>query len=512
VPNDTNNSDDVFLRDRTTQTTTRVSVATGGGQASSGSQAPRISADGRYVLFESGATDLVAGDTNVTGDVFLRDVVAGTTERVSISNTGLQATGPSYAPAVSANGRFVAFHSAANNLVTGDTNNAWDVFLRDRQLGTTTRVSVSSTGTQALSNSSNASISADGRFIAFHSGATNLVTGDTNGSWDVFVRDTQTGTTTRVSRATSGVQSNGSSVNASISADGRYVAFHSAATNLVPADINAFEDVFVHDRTTAMTTRVSVALNGLDANNISRYAQISGNGRYVAFESLADNLLSSDGNVEWDIMVRDMVSGTTTRASVGPNDEEGDGRSVNAAISDNGQFVAFDSYSTTFGSDTNNTKDVYVRDSAYPAPYTYCTAGTTSHGCVPVMGYSGTPSATASSGFTLKVTAVEGQKQGILFYGINNSGFSPLPWGPSTSFMCVKSPTQRTLAQSSGGSFNACDGSLTLDWNAFMAATPTALGSPRQPGLTVYAQGWFRDPPSPKTTMLSDAAAFVVGP
>jgi hypothetical protein len=145
-------------------------------------------------------------------------------------------------------------------------------------------------------------------------------------------------------------------------------------------------------------------------------------------------------------------------------------------------------------------------------PTVYCTAGTTTNNCVPAISGSGTPSASAPTGFTISVAAVEGQKQGLIFYGIDNTGFAPLPWGPSTSFLCVKSPTQRTPPQASGGTVNACDGVIAIDWNAFIAANPTALGAPFSAGDDVYAQAWFRDPPSPKTTNLSDALHFNVGP
>jgi hypothetical protein len=142
----------------------------------------------------------------------------------------------------------------------------------------------------------------------------------------------------------------------------------------------------------------------------------------------------------------------------------------------------------------------------------YCTAGLSTNFCTPLMTASGTPSASASSGFTLSMINTEGQKQAILFYGINNSGFTPLPWGTSSSFICVKSPTQRTAAQNTGGNVGACDGSISIDWNAFIATNPGALGAPATPGMNVFAQGWYRDPPSPKTTNLSNGVRFTVCP
>jgi hypothetical protein len=146
-------------------------------------------------------------------------------------------------------------------------------------------------------------------------------------------------------------------------------------------------------------------------------------------------------------------------------------------------------------------------------PTAYCTAGTTSHGCVPSIGATGAPSATAANGFTITVSAVEGQRSGLVFYGIDNGGFTPLPWSSaSTSFLCVKPPVQRTPALNSGGTPALCDGVLSVDWNAFVFGTPGALGAPFAGGEHVHAQGWFRDPPAPKTTNLSDGLSFFVGP
>jgi hypothetical protein len=147
------------------------------------------------------------------------------------------------------------------------------------------------------------------------------------------------------------------------------------------------------------------------------------------------------------------------------------------------------------------------------APTTYCTAGTTTHGCVPSITAAGNASASAGSGYTITVTNVEGQKSGLIFYGMSNVGWTPTPWANgSSSYLCVKAPTQRTHAQNSGGTINACDGVLTIDWNAFIAATPGAVGAPFHGGETVWAQAWFRDPPAPKTTNLSNGLQFVVQP
>src|SRR5207249_2543647 len=231
-----------------------VSVASDGTQGNAASAGAALSADGRFVAFHSTATNLVAGDTNGKTDVFVHDRQTGITERVSVASDGTQGNNASSYPALSADGRLVAFQSDATNLVAGDTNGATDVFVHDRQTGTTERVSVSSGGTEGNGFSAAPALSADGRFVAFHNTATNLVAGDTNGKTDVFVHDRQTGTTERVSVASDGTQGNGPSSGAALSADGGLVAFHGTATNLVAGDTSGTYDVFVHDRPVSTTT------------------------------------------------------------------------------------------------------------------------------------------------------------------------------------------------------------------------------------------------------------------
>jgi Tol biopolymer transport system component len=296
------------------QVTERVSVDSSGTQENNACRSPSISADGRYVAFYSYADNLVSGDTNGTWDVFVRDRQSGTTERVSVDSLGAQGNDFSYTPSISADGRYVAFMSKATNLVGGDTNGAWDVFVRDRQGATTERVSVDSLGSQGNGGSNVPSISADGRYVAFQSNATNLVSGDTNGSPDVFVRDRQTGTTERVSVDSGGVQGNGTSSLPSISADGRHVAFESYASNLVSGDTTWWQDVFVRDRQSGTTERVSIDSFGAQGNGFSDKPSISADGRYVAFRSDASNLVSGDTNGWHDAFVRDRCGSAATSA------------------------------------------------------------------------------------------------------------------------------------------------------------------------------------------------------
>jgi len=363
VPSDTNVAMDIFVHDRQTGQTSRVSVASDGTQANYSSLWNDISADGRYVTFGSLASNLVPGDTNGEFDVFVHDRQTGTTSRVSVASNGTQGNSDSLLAAISADGRYVAFFSEANNLVPGDTNGAWDVFVHDRQTGQTSLVSVASDGTQGNGSSHAFAISADGRYVAFHSWASNLVIGDTNDITDVFVHDRQTRQTSRVSVASDGTQGNDSSGRAAISADGRYVAFNSGASNLVPGDTNGADDDFVHDRQTGQTNRVSVASDGTQGNGSSAMPTISAYGRYVAFDSHASNLVSSDTDDEFDVFVHDRQTGQTSHVSVASDGTQGNGGSEWPAISADGRYVAFTSEANNLvPNDINDKNDIFVHD------------------------------------------------------------------------------------------------------------------------------------------------------
>jgi Tol biopolymer transport system component len=247
VAGDTNAVEDAFLRDRQTGETVRVSVNTAGQQGNSNSFFPMPSADGRFVAFESQASNLVAGDTNNNPDVFVRDRQTGQTTRVSVASDATQSNGYSSVDAISADGRYVVFMSAASNLVAGDTNNAEDVFVRDRQTGTTTRISVDSAGVQGNASSNGASLSADGRIVLFQSDANNLVADDRNGATDIFTRNVQTGRTQRVTLSNDGRESNGASGRPTMTPDGAAISFSSNANNLVAGDTNNQGDVFVRE-------------------------------------------------------------------------------------------------------------------------------------------------------------------------------------------------------------------------------------------------------------------------
>jgi Tol biopolymer transport system component len=360
VPGDTNNSSDVFVRDRLTGATERVSVNFDGTQANGDSQNPSISADGRYVAFESVASTLVPGDTNGMSDIFIHDRQTGTTERVSVASDGTQGNSYSGAPSISADGRYVAFYSGASNIVPGDTNGQYDIFVRDMQTGTTERVSVATNGAQGNGDSNGPSISADGRYVSFASVASTLVSGDTNGMSDIFIHDRQTGATERVSVATNGAQGNEESNGPSINADGRYVAFCSDASNLVLGDTNRMTDVFVHDRQVGATERVSIGDGIPDENNYWSWApSISADGRYVAFSSETWSMEVFD--LDMDVLVHDRQTGENWLLSENYNRIPGNANSFPPVISADGRYVAFCSFASNLVSgDTNSCQDVFV--------------------------------------------------------------------------------------------------------------------------------------------------------
>jgi Tol biopolymer transport system component len=260
-----------------------------------------ISATGRYVVFSSAADNLVDDDTpaNQGGhrDIFLRDRDTDndglfdepgnvTTTRISKGYDGSEANNDSWEVSISYDGRFIAYSSFADNLVTNDLNAARDVFLYDRVNDVTTLISVANvTGNQGQGNSDHPFVSGDGRFVAFRSVAPNLVSGDTNDVADIFIRQLSTGSTTRVSVDSGNIQADAQSYNPTISETGRYVAFGSDATNLVVGDGNTSRDVFVHDRSTGITTRVSVDSAAVEGDADSYTPFISGNGNFIVFTS-----------------------------------------------------------------------------------------------------------------------------------------------------------------------------------------------------------------------------------
>ena len=406
VSGDTNGMQDAFVRDTQTNTTTRVSVASDGTEGNGDTFNPAMSADGRYVAFESDSNNLTSGDTNLMTDIFVRDTQAGTTTRVSIASDGTEGNIHSSYASISTDGHYVAFASDASNLVNGDTNGQSDVFVHDLQTSATVRISIASDGIQGNNSSEYPSISANGRFVVFRSDASNLVSGDTNARTDLFVVDLQTNTTTRVSVASDGTQANNGSWYATLSADGRYVTFESDASNLVSGDTNGRRDIFVRDLQANSISLVSVSSAGTQGNDTSGLPSISADGRYVAFYSRANNLVSGDTNAVYDVFVRDTQANITNRVSVATDGTQGNGSSNSSSISADGRYVAFQSMASNLViDDTNNTRDVFVRDLIAPALTNQAITVTTSAPASAADASSFTVAATASSGLAVSYSA-----------------------------------------------------------------------------------------------------------
>ena len=363
VSNDTNAVEDVFVHDRTSGTTQRASISTDGAQADDESFAPSLSADGNLVAFVSYATNLVDTDTNDVADIFVHNFETGITDRVSVASNGAEADGASSYAAISADGRYVAFASAATNLVADDTNGKSDVFVHDRQRRSTERISISSDGDQADGDSMFSSISSDdGLFVAFYSEASNLVENDANDTADIFIRDLEDETTKLIVGPATFDSGNGTvNVSPVMSPSGEYVGFSSPDDTLVVGDTNNSVDTFLINRKSGLISRISLSSREVQANSDSSNPSIDADDRFVAFSSIATNLISNDTNGVEDVFVRDREDTKTRRVSLAFNCEEGDLGSFSAVISGNGKFVAFASSAENLvESDTNDSSDIFV--------------------------------------------------------------------------------------------------------------------------------------------------------
>jgi Tol biopolymer transport system component len=378
VAGDTNGTVDIFVRDRTLGTTTRVSVGDGGAEGNGDSRGPCISADGRWVAFASTSSNLVPGDANGVQDIFVKDLQTGAIEIASLDSFGAPSDGDSFFPACSSDGRFIVFMSLGTTLVAGDTNGQRDIFVRDRQTALTERVSVSTMGVQGDGDCPlYPSISRDGRFVAFYSDSTTLVAGDTNATYDIFLRDRQIGTTERVNVGLGGAEANGSSSLACVTDDGRYVTFMSVATNLVAGDTNGLIDCFVRDRLLGTTERISVGPGGAQGNDLSEYPMPSADGRWIVFTSNASTLGPTDTNGVKDVYLRDQLTGTMERISVSSTGMEGNAKTYYyPTITADGRYVAFASEATNHvPGDTSVGFDVFLRDRNLPGHVSRCSPG-----------------------------------------------------------------------------------------------------------------------------------------
>jgi Ca2+-binding RTX toxin-like protein len=370
--NDNNSAVDVWRQNSGSGALERVSSTTAGQPTDGASFSPVISADGRYVAFTSLATNLTLNDSNGFPDVFRKDMDTGAVLIVSSAPDGLPANSVSFGPTISADGRYVAFLSAASNIVNDDTNLSVDVFRKDMVTSKTVRVDLAADGTEATAGAiSRPSISGDGRYVAFDSAAANLTANDTNNRDDVFVKDMQTGSIIRASETANGLGMTGSlegSLRPSISADGHFVVFATTASNLVTGDTNGVADIFRKDLVTGSIIRVSVDALGHQGDADSRDATISADGRYVSFTSQASNLTNGDNQLSDDIFVKDLSTGALTLISRNAAGTPAFGQSVNADISADGATIVFASTASTLvPTDTNFLQDIFAASLGAPS-------------------------------------------------------------------------------------------------------------------------------------------------
>lgn len=506
----------VYVYDTWTHTNSLASKKSDGTQADNGCYSASLNADGRFVVFDT-ASRLIPEDLNgFISDVYLRDLVTGYVELISISDNGVQGNSQSVGGRITPDGRFVAFSSLASTLVLGDTNGVGgnDVFVKDRRSKTLERVSINSSGVEGNLLSTEPAISADGRFVAFSSFASNLVPGDTNGQYDVFVRDRQLHVTTLVSvrpdgtmgDSDSGGISFGSGYSQAISANGRFVAFRTYAQNLAAGD-QSWRDVLVKDLWTGALTAASVNDAGQLGNGSSDEPRISGDGRWVLFQSEATNFVPND-TLHSDVFLRDMVTGTTERVSLTNTNAQANNYSWEPAMSADARFIAFASPGTNFVPNHYWLyQDIYLRTRALDIPQVYCAAAINSLGCAPPIAFNGSPSASAGAGFAISASEAVDHKIGRLVYSTNGANETAFAGG----LLCLHAPQRWTALQLSGGSVGppSCSGTFQFDFNTWIAGG-------RDPALSVGQQVWtqwfIRDPASPTTLNSTNALTFVIAP
>lgn len=363
VENDANQSWDIFLRDRLNETTIRLSQSWQGGDSDGASIDPVISDDGTVVVFSSSATNLVNDDTNQVADIFRVDLLNGNVTRISVNQELEEANNDNDAPDVSAGGRYIVYESNATNLAnTADNNGATDIFLYDSQTGATELVSINSEEEQGNGISRNPSVSDDGRYVVFESQSSNLVEDDSNNASDIFLRDRELGMTYRLSVNDNGEQANENSATPMINANGTLVVFQSTASNLVDNDNNEVRDIFVRDLINNATSRVNVSSSGGEANASTYTAPaIDASGRYIAFYSSANNLVENDSNNAWDVFLHDREARQTTLVSVNENGQQGNASSFIPTLSAAGHYVVFGSGAQNLvADDTNESWDIFV--------------------------------------------------------------------------------------------------------------------------------------------------------
>ena len=350
-----------YVHDRQTRETVMASVTPSGGAPNDSAAYPSISGDGRYVAYQSQANNLVADDRGRHTDVFVYDRQTGVTELISRNPEGEPANRASGEPVLSSDGRFVLYNSAASDLVPGDRKWGSDIYRTDRVTGETIVVSLTPRGKRPHGDSTPDAMSADGRIAVYRSIADDIAPRDDNDTWDLFAYDTETGETEVVSRAVDGGTSDGNAGGASISDDGRFITFGSDGSDIVPPDLGGHSDVFLLDRVAGEITRVSVGADGAPANGPSVKPTTSADGTEIAFGSLATDLGAGGVDDVSDVFVIDLVAGTIEIVTRGRGGSPPDNYSTYPFLSGDGSVVAWESEATNLvRGDRNGSNDVFA--------------------------------------------------------------------------------------------------------------------------------------------------------
>jgi len=382
VPGDTNGVADVFRKDMFTQEIVRCSTNAAGGEVQNGpSFWPSVSADGRYVAFSSLANDIVGASTLNRLHIYRKDLLTGAIERCSIGLGGAEANENSVETSITPDGRYIAFSSVATNLVPNDTLGLIDIFRFDIVTKATVRCSTSAAGGEANGGSDLPSISASGRYVTFTSLATNIIAGTTPGRQHIYRKDLNTQAIELCSNSEAGTEADNSSGWPSISADGRFVAFMNPATNLVPNDTNTVEDIFRKDLLTKQVVRCSTDSTNGQSNNVSIFPSINSSGRFVTFMSAATNLVPGDTNAFTDVFRKDLLTSQTVRCSITATGTEPNANQLFTAISADGKYVAFVSQATNLTpAPPPAAGNVYRKELEVTEPVWYLAEGTTAWG------------------------------------------------------------------------------------------------------------------------------------
>jgi len=345
------------------QVTSLVSIAENGTQSDADVMPGDVSNDGRFVVFTTTSKKLVPGTTTSKQHVYLVDRATGAVELISVGNDGAEANQDALRPRISGDGRWVVFETLASNLDQDDTNGRLDCYLYDRDEEWLERVSLGANDGEGNGDSFRPVVSDDGDWILFSSFANNLITGDDNGTADVFIRDRQTGTTRLVSSALDGTVASDYSEAADLSADGRYALFQSAAKDMVAGSIAGWNKIMLRDLQLGVTEQASLQSDGLFPAGECRFARMSADARWITFASSVHTIVPGDSNQREDVFLRDRQLATTERVNIGPNGEQDDVGGSYARPSDDGRFILFESSATVFApSDTNDNGDVFLRD------------------------------------------------------------------------------------------------------------------------------------------------------